>query len=426
MKWKQIMLNKKTILKVLPSTIRHRLIRSDLDLSYEFPKELTFEIARTYEELFEAFSILHDCYVQEGYMRPHPQGIRFTPYHCMPSTTTLIARWNNKIIATVSAIRDSALGLPMDSIFDLSPYRQAGQRLTEVSSLAIHPDFRKQKGYLLFPLIRYLWMYCLKYFGTDTWVIAVNPSMSDFYEALLLFKRLEKKAVEGYRFVEGAPAVGELIDLKNSSTRFSQIYRDKPKPQNLHHYLFKTSFSGEHYPDRKYFHVSDPVMTPQVLERFAVQSDLLATLNQRQFQIISTATPLPEWKEVFLKKNQDFAQSPRFSHQERLPRFDVECKTQCITRSGEILPATLRDVSWEGAKIIVPKGKNLDDIHKLRIQVSPEKKSLIEVKSVWNKRSGLAGYQIVESDSAWREFLHYLLALHSGRNFSPEKKKIAS
>ena len=53
----------------------------------------------------DCFCLLHDAYVRAGFMKPDPSGMRATIYHALPTTTTLLAKYDGKIVGTISLIR---------------------------------------------------------------------------------------------------------------------------------------------------------------------------------------------------------------------------------------------------------------------------------------------------------------------------------
>ncbi len=134
------------LLHLLPKRIRHSLYRRQLDLPWEPDEQIQFKLVSNTQEFMGALKVLHDCYVEKGLMDRDPQGIRLSPYHLMPNTLTAVAVQEGKVIATMSIIRDSPIGLPMDKIFDLSVLRKNGEILCELSGLAIHPRYRAKGG----------------------------------------------------------------------------------------------------------------------------------------------------------------------------------------------------------------------------------------------------------------------------------------
>ncbi len=126
-------------LKICPCRLRARIVRNKISIDYNIENDFIVKIAETKEDLEGAFKVLHDCYVEKDYMQVHTSGFRLTPYHILPTTTTFIVKENSKVISTMSMIKDGALGVPSESLFDLSFLRDQGLRLAEISSLGILP-----------------------------------------------------------------------------------------------------------------------------------------------------------------------------------------------------------------------------------------------------------------------------------------------
>lgn len=55
-------------LKYLPSALRKKLIRSKFQLADDLPSELELKIAETKSEIEQALKLVHDSYVELGYM----------------------------------------------------------------------------------------------------------------------------------------------------------------------------------------------------------------------------------------------------------------------------------------------------------------------------------------------------------------------
>ena len=148
------------LFSMLPQGQRHGIYRSFVDCDPAPNERLVLKIADTQEELEACFKLLHDAYVSSGFMTPDPSGMRVTIYHALPTTTTLCAKLNDQVIGTISLIRESAIGFPLQRIFDLSEVREQAGYIAEVSALAIHPKFRRTGGTILFPLMKFMYEYC--------------------------------------------------------------------------------------------------------------------------------------------------------------------------------------------------------------------------------------------------------------------------
>ena len=139
---------------------------------------------------------------------------------CMFIHTTRPSLRNQPSAAQTRSYRPAGeLHLALQAIFDLKAVRARGGKIAEVSALAVHPQFRKTGGAILFPLMKFMYEYCREYFDTRHIVIAVNPNKIEMYESLLFFERLQARVVDNYDFANGAPAVGATLDLIEAQAR---------------------------------------------------------------------------------------------------------------------------------------------------------------------------------------------------------------
>ena len=104
------------------------------------------ERAATFHDLQEAYRLVHDVYVEAGYIRPDTSGIRLRMFEASPDEATFVAKVGTRIVGVVSVSADSpGLGLPSDGCFkkELEELRAAGARLSEMTNQAVAADFRK-------------------------------------------------------------------------------------------------------------------------------------------------------------------------------------------------------------------------------------------------------------------------------------------
>ena len=110
----------------MPRRARSAVYRNLVKCDATPPARLTLKLAETQEELEACFKLLHDAYVSAGFMTPDESGMRVTIYHALPTTTTLLAKYDDRVVGTLSLIRESPLGFPLQKIFDIEAIRQAG------------------------------------------------------------------------------------------------------------------------------------------------------------------------------------------------------------------------------------------------------------------------------------------------------------
>jgi len=176
--------------------------------------EIEAGLAITRGELDAASRLVHRCYVDRGYVTPSPDGRHINPYLAMPTAAVFVARAAGEVVATVSLLEDSELQLPCDELYgsELRVLRTAGLRVAEVSALAVDDAHRSVALQAVRALVHVVGVYGRDLADTDHLCIAVHPRHASFYERRLQFRRFG--GVKPYDAVNGAPAVGLLLDLR--------------------------------------------------------------------------------------------------------------------------------------------------------------------------------------------------------------------
>ncbi len=395
----------------LPRKQRFKIFRSFAECNPAPSERLVLKIAETKEELEQCFAVLHDAYVGSGFMKPDPSGLRVTIYHALPTTTTLCAKWDGKVVGTISLVRESALGLPLQRIFDLTAVREKGGNIAEVSALAIHRNFRKTGGSILFPLMKFMYEYCTTFFDTRHLLIAVNPSHIEMYESLLFFQRLTAKVVESYDFVNGAPAIGATLDLKEAHEIFRKHYSSKPARRNLFAYFMDVKLPNIQFPHRRFFTTNDPVLTPDLIDYFFnVRTDGFKNLSQRKKTLLHLIYDLPEYRAVLPASPVDAENNPTRRHQ----RFSVKCpgKLALLTAEGhEEISIEVIEVSRYGFQVRAADPLPLNIWCEMTIHLGASDVSHFRALALREDDSdlpGLYGFQLGEPDIPWRKFVSAL------------------
>jgi GNAT superfamily N-acetyltransferase len=394
----------------LPQDIRFAVYRSFVDCD-PFPSDrLLLKIADTQEELEACFRLLHDAYVESGFMKPDPSGMRVTLFHALPTTTTLCAKWDGKVVGTISLIRESAFGFPLQKIFDLSAVRQNLGNLAEVSALAVHRDFRKTGGAILFPLMKFMYEYAVKYFDTRHLLIAVNPNRIEMYESLLFFQRLTANVVESYDFANGAPAVGASLDLHYAPGVMAQAYGKKKPRKNLYTYFTQVRLPNLQLPKRRYFTTNDPVLTPQLLDHFfKISTDGFARLDPRQVALLHSIYDLPAYRAV-LPPMPDGGSISLRQHR----RFSVKCPGHLAFGGNDLdegVDMQVVEVSEYGFQAYSRRVIPFNSWFTARVQLGRSEVSSVQALAVRgnaNGFNGFYGFRVGEPDVVWRKFVSVL------------------
>ncbi|MDX9994841.1 MAG: GNAT family N-acetyltransferase [Rhodocyclaceae bacterium] len=406
----------RSLFKVLPRERRFALYRSFVDCDPAPSERLQLKIADTREELEACFHLLHDAYVEHGFMKPHPSGMRVTIYHALPTTTTLCAKWDGEVVGTISLIRDdSAFGFPLHTVFDLSHVRELDGNIAEVSALAVHPGFRKTGGAILFPLMKFMYEYATRYFDTRHLVIAVNPNRIEMYESLLFFQRLTANVVEKYDFANGAPAVGAWLDLKEAPQVFSRVYGGKPPRKNLHGYFIEHELPNIAWPQRRYYTTNDPVLTPDLLDYFFnVRTQGFAALDDHRKALLRFIYDLPEYDAVlpslpYRAGERRYREHSRYScrcpgyltmaHSDWRGRFEIDVvdvsRYGFLARAREPLPLKV----WSDASVRLGP-KDVATVKVMAIRQHPTENADILAY----------GFELGDPDVVWNTFIETLTA----------------
>lgn len=343
-------------LTLLPRQWRHATYRALVRCEPQPDARLQLKVASTQAELEACFSLLHDAYVRAGFMQPHPSGLRVTAYHALPTTTTLCALMDGRVVGTLSLIRDGVFGFPMQTAFDLSSVRQRGGQIAEISALAVAPDYQRSGGAILFPLMKFMYEYSRRCFDTRHLVIAVNPRHIELYEALLFFERLPDAERTQYDFANGAPAVAATLDLEQAEARFARAYGGRPAPRNLHRYFVQTALPNIQWPLRALHTTNDPVLTPALLDHFFNRrTALLRTLDERRRLLLRALYDQAEYAAVLPRVDSEAQARLRLRRQ---PRFSLKCPAQLrVQQPGAdlVLGLTVTDISRHGLRALLPQ-----------------------------------------------------------------------
>jgi GNAT superfamily N-acetyltransferase len=395
----------------LPTALRFGLYRRAMNFAPAQGGALELKIADTQAELEQCFALLHDAYVASGFMRPHASGLRVTPYHALPTTTTLCAKVDGQVVGTLSIVREGVFGFPMQTAFDISSVRAKEGRIAEISALAVHPRYRKTGGSVLFPLMKFMYEYCTKYFDTRHLLIAVNPNHIEMYESMLFFQRLTAETVDRYDFANGAPAVGATLDLHDAPGIFERAYGHKPGHRNLHRYFCHTSLPAIQFPPRPWHLSNDPVLTPALMDHFFNRRTRgFEEMDERKRRLLHSLYPGADWARVLppLPAAPAAGGASLRAH----PRFSLKCPAS-MNASGlsSRLLATIVEISRTGfmARLLRPLQVGM------RCEVMAELGDGIRacvqahvVREVNSSAGQFYGFQVDRSDEAWQRCVAWL------------------
>jgi len=153
------------------------------------PKGVTIERATGLEDLRDAYHLVHEIFVDEGYIRPFPGELRMRAFEALPDTATLVAKADGKIVGVQSLIPDAEyVGIPSDRAFrgEIDALRSEGRRVCEAANEAVAAEYRRSA--IPTELMRCCFAHAVSTGCTDV-VTAVSPGHAKFY-ALMGFETI--------------------------------------------------------------------------------------------------------------------------------------------------------------------------------------------------------------------------------------------
>lgn len=400
--------HKKHILSLglIPTPLRHRLMRRMIRLP-GVPEGITYEIARTREDLDAAFSLVYQAYRREGITRPVPSQQRVTLFHALPSTTTLVAKKGDTVVATVSVVRDGCFGLPSDDLANLNLHRIPGKRLAEVSSLALRPDLHGQAAGVMFYLSKYMILYSRDYFGVDGFIIAVHPRRLGLYQGIFLFSPLAGGRVKSHSFANNAPAVVAVRDFDTAEADFRNAYQNVPPLRNLYQFVFDPMGPEEtramKFPPRPFAVISDPVMSPDLMHRyFRENTDLFSRTDPCRMAQLRHVYPSSGFSRVLGNAKG----SPSRNRQSHM-RFDTKCHGMvCPGATPAARVVTVMEVSESAMQVLARPGLPADRDLTFFIVTQNRQTARVTGRTIWSE-GPVHGICLTRTDAAWQAYVRF-------------------
>jgi len=183
------------------------------------------KIAATHDEWHDAFALVYESYVRSGLTQPNLIGLRVIPHHLLPTTSTLIARLGDDVIGTMTLVRDSGAGIPLEVAYgrDVDAMRDQGISFAEVSCLATRPLSLMDYPYVFMRLLRLLAQHA-RYVGVERLLIAAHPRHVRLYERSMGYRRFGEET--SYPSVGGAPAVAAYLDFAEADRIRPRMYNE--------------------------------------------------------------------------------------------------------------------------------------------------------------------------------------------------------
>lgn len=210
-----------------------------LDASKRPRSPLKIQLARSEDDLHQAFELTYRSYFRSGLVVNNPSGLRFTPYHLLPESEVIIGKLRQTVVSTISFFGDGNLGLPMQSMYarEIDNLRNQGLRLGEVGGLA---DRRVSPRRFIstFAGMARLMVQVAASKNIDTLVAAVHPKHANLYKRVFGFKQVGDHT--NCPYANGNPAEALYLRFDQLSTKIrDRFFGDSVSPEQLIPYDWK-------------------------------------------------------------------------------------------------------------------------------------------------------------------------------------------
>lgn len=211
---------------------------------------LIIRLACSGDEIAAANHLVCENYVDAGIWNDDRK-FQQSPYHHSEARAVIIALEDGDVVATASIIVDSKFGLPADTFQPrlMRGFRLAGDRLAEVSALAVAKSYRHDRSLVLF-LYKYLYQYSFHYVGIDRFVASSTPRHAIFYESVCGFQRLTPVSDYSFVRVDAQFLTAHLIRDRLLLAECYGVERERPaeNDRNFYHFLLLDEHPNLHFP----------------------------------------------------------------------------------------------------------------------------------------------------------------------------------
>lgn len=313
------------------------------------------------------------------------------------------------------------MGLPSDSYVDLNHLRQSGDRVAEISALAIKRGYR---GKLLFYLLKFMYENCVHYLGINHLIATLTTDSKSYelYESILFFKPIECKIETNYAFSNFRPVIAEHLNLDEAYKIFKKKYSGLKSERDLFSFFTSKVFNFNIFPSRPYHMINYPVMTLENFKHFFLdKTSALKNMTFEQLESLSEIYEgLPQAK--LIKEAQAHHNIVSINNKiKRKNRFDITCKTMAKSGGG-FLPIRILDVSNEGLRISCKE--EISEFLELVLKDHFNKTHHLTAQIMWQNGHGVYGLKILKANDNWHEMIHFFEQEKSSASSEPATRKL--
>lgn len=212
--------------------------------------DIVIRLAQNQEEIETANELVLRSYLDVGLWEDEKEFHNNKHIHS-PMRTTIVAAERDKIIGTISTIKDSKIGLPADKFQPgiMKRLRGNGERIAELTALAVDKSASEHYRTLVLFLYKFVQQHTFYYAGMDRFIATVTPKHAVFYESVCCFERLS--STSNYSYVKLAVQfVAQHLVLAHK--HYSDRYETDPADRNnFYRFLLVDEHPNLLFPDKK-------------------------------------------------------------------------------------------------------------------------------------------------------------------------------
>ncbi|MFC1479368.1 hypothetical protein ACFL6F_02120 [Planctomycetota bacterium] len=198
--------------------------------------EFIYRIAETEKDLEGAMQLVYHNYVEKGFCGLNRFHMHFYLFDVLPETRTLVALRRGKVVATLTLVFDSELGLPSDHLYKktLDTFRNKGRRIAEISKLSADLELGVGQIEVVKGLFRLAWITAGKIRNATDFCVMVEPRHERFYKHSYLSDRIGELKED--HEAGGAQSLLLLVDLEKGPEKLKEKYGTEYSSRNLYWY----------------------------------------------------------------------------------------------------------------------------------------------------------------------------------------------
>lgn len=344
---------------------------------------LRIQLAQTKRHFEQALALLNES--NGPCEDPALRGLWLLKQHALPSTNTIVAIHDDKVVGAVTLFGENPFLLPLEQWANLSSYKEnLGGRLAEISAPGFAPGYKDDTN-LLLALYHFTVCFGSTYCHYESFLTHAGQDWAGRYSKLLHFEPLNVK--------EKREGLCLALNPRDSGDYRQQFTKD-----------FQPEFK---FPEKKFFLVAHQNIKPEVMNHlFNERTRLFETLNDFELRVLKNIYDYGDYAKTLPKRSTEAAAYKRLPQNRRFP---MDCEGYLRGDKGKQVHFVVEDVSKSGLKLRTDELLKPGQVHALTISIGVMKQTEVIARAVWvNEMSQTVGFEISSGDKNWAKLIEYL------------------